>query len=135
MLVLVLTAGTRPDRPPLPDALPSDRRRQADVGCSDAGRSPYHHRALLFKVLADQVQLPSALIRGEYNRAYNVVYVPVGTAGAGADDELVAAEEHVVDVTHSPGHLQKIQNTAELHLSTNFFENFASRGLVKYAAP
>ena len=80
---------------------------------SDKAVYTYFHRALLFKVLADQVSVPSALIRGEYNRAYNVVYLASGM--------------HVVDVTHEPGHTSHIQNIDTLHLATNFFENFSAR--------
>lgn len=80
---------------------------------SDKAVYTYFHRALLFKVLADQVSVPSALIRGEYNRAYNVVYLASGM--------------HVVDVTHEPGHTSPIQNIDTLHLATNFFENFSAR--------
>jgi hypothetical protein len=35
----------------------------------------YYHRALLFKVAGDAIKLPSVLVRSEYGRAYNVVYV------------------------------------------------------------
>ena len=73
----------------------------------------YFHRALLFKVLADQISLPSALVRGEYNRAYNVVYL--------------GSSMQVVDVTHEPGKTSQIQNTDALHLATNFFENVSAR--------
>jgi hypothetical protein len=80
---------------------------------TDNATYTYFHRALLFKVLADQLSLPTALIRGEYNRAYNIVYLASGP--------------HVVDVTHQPGTVSAIQNTSALHLSTNFFENFSKR--------
>ena len=72
----------------------------------------YYHRALLFKVLADKAGVPSVLIRGEYNRAYNVVYLP---------------ESHVVGVTHKPGSLYPIQNISALHLASNFFDNISAR--------
>lgn len=72
----------------------------------------YYHRALLFKVLADQCGVQSALVRGEYNRAYNVIYLP---------------EPHVVDVMHEPGTLTKLVDVEELNLASNFFENFSAR--------
>ena len=46
----------------------------------------HFHRALLFKVLADQISLPSALIRGEDSRAYNVVYF-LGVGMHAVDDD------------------------------------------------
>lgn len=37
-------------------------------------KGTYCHRALLFKFLADTVKLPTALVRGQYGRVYNVMY-------------------------------------------------------------
>ena len=39
-------------------------------------KGTYYHRALLFKVVADQLGLLSSLIRSEYGRAYNVIHTP-----------------------------------------------------------
>ena len=51
-------------------------RTPAQLNGKDGAVYTYYHRALLFKVIADQVGLPSVLVRSEYNRAYNVVYMP-----------------------------------------------------------
>lgn len=67
----------------------------------------YFHRALLFKVLADQCGIPSALIRGQYQRAYNVAYLP---------------SPHVVDIMHVPGAVYEIGSPDGLaHATDNFF--------------
>eukprot|EP00049_Salpingoeca_infusionum_P004626 m.81866 g.81866 ORF g.81866 m.81866 type:complete len:782 (+) comp12657_c0_seq6:332-2677(+) len=65
-------------------------------------RSGMTHRALLFKVLADQVGIGSELVRGDFGRAYNVVYTP---------------ECHVVDVTMEPGRLFRVPSAN--HLKTH----------------
>jgi hypothetical protein len=36
----------------------------------------YDHRALLYKVLCDQVEIPCELIRMEYSKAFNLVHLP-----------------------------------------------------------
>lgn len=36
----------------------------------------YFERALLFKVIADRIHLPAALVRGEYGKAWVEVAVP-----------------------------------------------------------
>lgn len=43
----------------------------------------FYHRALLFKALCDRVGLkPCTLVRGEYNRAWNVVDIKVASVGS-----------------------------------------------------
>jgi hypothetical protein len=67
----------------------------------------YYHRALLFKVAADHLRIPSVLLRSEYGRAYNVVYAP---------------KAMVVDVMHEPGQMFPIQDLEQLAIPGNFFE-------------
>lgn len=93
---------------------------------TDKGVYTYYHRALLFKVLADQLSLPTALVRSEYNRAYNVVYLAPSA-------DVQAVSPYVVDVTHSIGTVGQIQDVATLHLATNFFENYAAQRAVRPA--
>eukprot|EP00040_Diaphanoeca_grandis_P014431 m.73199 g.73199 ORF g.73199 m.73199 type:complete len:799 (+) comp24536_c0_seq1:174-2570(+) len=77
----------------------------------------YYHRALLFKVVGDQLGLLSTLVRGDYGRAYNVIHQP---------------HFAVVDVMHSVGALFELRahgpspaDLGDLQLPGNFFE-FAS---------
>ena len=77
-------------------------------------KGTYYHRALLFKVVADQVGLLSSLVRSEYGRAYNVIHTP---------------EFSVVDVMHNPGAISKLEphgdspaDLGDLQLPGNFFE-------------
>ena len=67
----------------------------------------YYHRALLFKVAADHLHIPSVLMRSEYGRAYNIVYAP---------------KAMVVDVMHEPGSLFPVQDLEQLAIPGNFFE-------------
>eukprot|EP00038_Savillea_parva_P009597 m.184615 g.184615 ORF g.184615 m.184615 type:complete len:778 (+) comp16183_c0_seq1:43-2376(+) len=67
----------------------------------------YYHRALLFKVVGDAINLPSVLVRSAYGRAYNVVYAPKAV---------------VVDVMHEPGSLFPIQDVEQLGQPGSFFE-------------
>lgn len=70
-------------------------------------RGTYYHRTLLFKSVADLLGITSRLIRGEYGRAYNVIYT---------------TEIYVVDVMHDPGRFCLVQDLEELTaLPHNFF--------------
>lgn len=61
----------------------------------------YRSRALLFKALADQVDLPCSLRRAAYGRVFNIVHLP---------------DPHVVDVLHAPGRLLPVSASPQLEL-------------------
>ncbi|KAG2458058.1 ARMC3 protein, partial [Polypterus senegalus] len=58
------------------------------------------HRALLFKALADRVGINCSLVRGEYNRSWNVVTLT-------EEHPKVLLVPYVVDLMHNPGCLMK----------------------------
>lgn len=77
------------------------------------------HRALLFKVLADRVLVRCSLVRGEYNKAWNVVLLANDdTTNKNTDNQvghIVLKEKtvqfppkaYIVDLIHEPGRLMK----------------------------
>ncbi|XP_077994549.1 armadillo repeat-containing protein 3-like isoform X2 [Glandiceps talaboti] len=64
----------------------------------------HYHRALLFKVLCDNIAVGVSLVRGEYGRAWNEVML--------TDDEAPGAptfppKEYIIDLIHDPGRLMR----------------------------
>ncbi|CAJ1082337.1 armadillo repeat-containing protein 3 isoform X1 [Xyrichtys novacula] len=72
----------------------------------------YCHRALLFKCLADSIGLSCTLVRGDYNRAWNEVFLSNGN--------LSRKESccYIVDLMHHPGSLLKANSLAAEHYQT-----------------
>jgi len=62
----------------------------------------YYHRALLFKVLADQISLRCNLMRGDYGRAWNEVQILFRTENG---QPILPPKLFVVDLMHNPGDL------------------------------
>ncbi|XP_066920274.1 armadillo repeat-containing protein 3-like isoform X2 [Clytia hemisphaerica] len=62
----------------------------------------YYHRALLFKVLADQIALRCSLMRGEYGRAWNEVQIMERSE---TGQPILPPKVFVVDLMHNPGEL------------------------------
>jgi hypothetical protein len=92
----------------------SEKHGSAVVPLAELSTGTYVHRALLFKTLADSVGLPSALVRGKYQRAYNVVYLGGPAAGF-----------YVVDVMHTVGTLRPVGDgslDALAAMESSFFE-------------
>lgn len=63
----------------------------------------YCHRALLYKVLADRIGVSCSLLRGEYNRMWNEVFLSVGMPHYPGCQPQPRA--HLVDLIHQPGRL------------------------------
>ncbi|XP_056155755.1 armadillo repeat-containing protein 3 [Lampris incognitus] len=75
-------------------------------------RKGFHcHRAVLFKCLADRIGVSCTLVRGEYNRAWNVVLVSRGTPSIGCLPQLCP---YIVDLMHQPGRLLKANTPAAI---------------------
>uniref|UniRef100_A0A8C1DWZ6 Armadillo repeat containing 3 n=1 Tax=Cyprinus carpio carpio TaxID=630221 RepID=A0A8C1DWZ6_CYPCA len=77
-------------------------------------KGTYFHRALLYKVLADRIGLSCSLIRGEYNRAWNEIFItsPKKTYG------YSQPECYIIDLMHQPGNLMKSNSPAALAYQT-----------------
>uniref|UniRef100_A0A671N8V4 EDR1/CTR1/ARMC3-like peptidase-like domain-containing protein n=1 Tax=Sinocyclocheilus anshuiensis TaxID=1608454 RepID=A0A671N8V4_9TELE len=77
-------------------------------------KGTYFHRALLYKVLADRIGLSCSLIRGEYNRAWNEIFItsPKKTYG------YSQPECYIIDLMHQPGNLMKSNSPAALAYHT-----------------
>eukprot|EP00911_Craspedida_sp_UC1_P001626 UC1_evm1s1233 len=74
----------------------------------------YYHRAVLAKALCDAAGLNTALARGEYGRAFNIVYLPT---------------PHVLDVMHQPGALLRVLDLDRLRGGTvDMFEHCNETG-------
>ncbi|XP_050953871.1 armadillo repeat-containing protein 3 [Labeo rohita] len=73
-------------------------------------KGTYFHRALLYKVLADRIGLSCSLTRGEYNRAWNEIFItgPKKTYGHSQP------ECYIIDLMHQPGNLMKNNSPAAL---------------------
>ncbi|XP_013381649.1 armadillo repeat-containing protein 3 isoform X2 [Lingula anatina] len=65
----------------------------------------HYHRALLFKALADSVAVPCTLQRGEYNRAWNEVWITDDDGAPGAPK--FPPKAYIVDLIHHPGDLMR----------------------------
>ena len=65
----------------------------------------FYHRAILFKALADRVAISCSLVRGDYNRAWNVVLIPENPQTVGGRNVQFPPQKYVVDLMHHPGHL------------------------------
>ncbi|XP_026056789.1 armadillo repeat-containing protein 3 [Carassius auratus] len=77
-------------------------------------KGTFFHRALLYKVLADRIGLSCSLIRGEYNRAWNEIFItsPKKTYG------YSQPECYIIDLMHQPGNLMKSNSPAALAYQT-----------------
>ncbi|XP_065668674.1 armadillo repeat-containing protein 3 isoform X3 [Hydra vulgaris] len=67
----------------------------------------YYHRALLFKVLADQLSLVCSLIRGDYGLAWNEVLLSDITENGTVE---LPPRFLIVDLMHDPGRLMERQS-------------------------
>ncbi|TRZ00312.1 hypothetical protein DNTS_009909 [Danionella cerebrum] len=74
----------------------------------------YCHRALLFKGIADRIGLSCSLNRGEYNRAWNEVFI----TGRKKANGFGKPESFIVDLMHHPGELMKVNSPAALAYQT-----------------
>jgi len=69
----------------------------------------HYHRALLFKVIGDRIGIPSSLVRGKFNRAWNELAL---------SDEYEDAplryppKTYVIDLIHEPGKLMRTDSAA-----------------------
>lgn len=63
----------------------------------------HYHRALLFKALGDRLAVHASLVRGEYNRAWNVVMLSEESQTPGAP--RFPPKAYLVDLIHQPGRL------------------------------
>ena len=63
----------------------------------------FYHRALLFKALADRVAISCSLVRGGYNRAWNVVLVPKRPRNVDGQTVQFPSQKFVVDLMYRPG--------------------------------
>ena len=59
-------------------------------------KGTYQHRALLFKVLADQLGIPCSLFRGQYGRHWNTV--------------MLEQREYLVDLVSTPSKLYPVDS-------------------------
>lgn len=78
------------------------------LGYVQAGE--HAQRALLFKVLADRIALPTTLVRGEYNAAWNEVWLPDDSRGVISASKLPPIR-YIVDLMHKPGALLRAGST------------------------
>uniref|UniRef100_A0A8C5MXM6 Armadillo repeat containing 3 n=1 Tax=Leptobrachium leishanense TaxID=445787 RepID=A0A8C5MXM6_9ANUR len=69
-------------------------------------RGTFYHRALLFKVLADRIGIASALIRGDYGRAWNEVMLLDAPLKEGSRMNP-PPNTYIVDLMFDPGSLLK----------------------------
>ncbi|XP_053571673.1 armadillo repeat-containing protein 3 [Bombina bombina] len=69
-------------------------------------KGTFYHRALLFKVIADRFGIGCCLIRGDYNRAWNIVKLVDELAHEGTRVTR-CPETYVVDLMYEPGRLLK----------------------------
>lgn len=67
-------------------------------------RGVYHHRALLFKYLCDQLSVPCTLTRGQYGRSWNEVMLSDTPPNS---DMILPSKAYVVDLLYNPGHLMR----------------------------
>ncbi|XP_043529337.1 armadillo repeat-containing protein 3 [Frieseomelitta varia] len=67
----------------------------------------YFERALLFKVIADRVHLPAALVRGQYGKAWIEIAVPEDSLARSSSifPTKLLKPNFIVDLMHSPGDL------------------------------
>ncbi|XP_076291892.1 armadillo repeat-containing protein 3 [Lasioglossum baleicum] len=74
----------------------------------------YLERALLFKVIADRVFLPAALVRGEYGKAWIEIAVPEVSISVNRRRTTFPSKllkpNFIVDLMHSPGDLIPINS-------------------------
>ncbi|XP_051543052.1 armadillo repeat-containing protein 3 [Myxocyprinus asiaticus] len=78
-------------------------------------KGTYIHRALLFKVLADRIGLSCSLVRGEYNRAWNEIFLITGPKRSYGHAQ---PESYIIDLMHQPGNLMKSNSPAALAYQT-----------------
>jgi HEAT repeat protein len=75
------------------------------VAIGHVKQGTFYHRALLFKALADRVAVSCSLVRGDYNRAWNVVLIPEKPQSVGGRNVQFPPQKYVVDLMHHPGRL------------------------------
>ncbi|XP_037829008.1 armadillo repeat-containing protein 3 isoform X2 [Kryptolebias marmoratus] len=75
----------------------------------------YCHRALLFKYLADCIEMSCTLVRGEYNRAWNQVVLFTENP---SNRSLSQPRRYIVDLMHQPGALLAVGTPAALQYQT-----------------
>jgi len=61
----------------------------------------FYHRALLYKILADRINLKVSLERGDYNRAWNTIALK-------EDNSPYPPKLYIIDLMHEPGKLMHI---------------------------
>ncbi|KAF7214033.1 armadillo repeat-containing protein 3 isoform X3 [Nothobranchius furzeri] len=75
----------------------------------------YCHRALLFKYLADCIEMSCSLVRGEYNRAWNEVVLFRENPTNRSPSQPC---HYIVDLMHQPGALLGVDTLAALQYQT-----------------
>ncbi|XP_037549782.1 armadillo repeat-containing protein 3 [Nematolebias whitei] len=83
------------------------------IGLIDKG--VFCHRALLFKYLADCLEMSCALVRGEYNRAWNEVELFTKNPN---NQSFSEPRCYIVDLMHQPGALLEVRTPAALQYQT-----------------
>ncbi|XP_041824980.1 armadillo repeat-containing protein 3 isoform X2 [Melanotaenia boesemani] len=76
----------------------------------------YCHRALLFKCLADCIGMSCTLVRGEYNRAWNEVFL--FSENPSNNHSSSPPSLYIVDLMHQPGNLLALNSPAALKYQT-----------------
>nr|XP_033787230.1 armadillo repeat-containing protein 3 isoform X5 [Geotrypetes seraphini] len=69
-------------------------------------KGTFFHRALLFKTLADKIGIGCSLVRGNYNRAWNVIKL-VDDSPKGVTGLLLPPKAYIVDLMFKPGNLME----------------------------
>ncbi|XP_064385237.1 armadillo repeat-containing protein 3-like [Halichondria panicea] len=85
----------------LPEGQLMREQQSIAVPLGEVKAGGFQHRALLYKVLCDQLGVPCSLVRGEYGRHWNEVLV------RGQCDESESVRVCVVDLVFSPGALME----------------------------
>ncbi|XP_047205192.1 armadillo repeat-containing protein 3 isoform X2 [Girardinichthys multiradiatus] len=75
----------------------------------------YCHRALLFKCLADCIEMSCTLVRGEYNRTWNEVVLFRENSN---NQRSSQPQRYIVDLMHQPGTLLAVDTPAALQYQT-----------------
>ncbi|KAF0309409.1 Armadillo repeat-containing protein 3 [Amphibalanus amphitrite] len=93
------------------------RQRASNVlPVGEVSRGGLRCRALLFKFLADQINVPCTLTRGSFGKYWNSVFVTDRSRGAPAG----AYAEKVVDLIHQPGTLMTVGTGDAVSYTTGF---------------
>ncbi|XP_029444566.1 armadillo repeat-containing protein 3 isoform X2 [Rhinatrema bivittatum] len=74
----------------------------------------FYHRALLFKALADKIGVACSLVRGNYNRAWNIVKL-VDDSPKGVTGLLLPPKPYIVDLMYKPGQLMELKSVEADH--------------------